>query len=232
LDNDRLINLLPAEYLPEPEFKAFPIFAAILIILTLAYIYFDFDRDVRKFKRLKQNVVDIDKINGDYIVEAQEFIDVQANARFIRSYIGVIPTMVLQAPDYWEIYNEIERNLPDDTWVNTLRFRPGAKRGWPALTVSFFSRGYAFAGPLQTYDSLTDTPEHPTRFTNLKMNGYRRMNVGGGPAAAFEISMEIGYPLPRELDESMLAEITSKIAKPAEAEAKETDSADVKEPEE
>lgn len=232
MDNDRLINLLPAEYLPEPEFKAFPIFAAILIILTLVSIYLDFNRDNRKVGRLKQQVAEIEKTNQDSIVEAQEFIDAQANARFIRSYIGVIPRLVLQAPDYWEIYNEIERNLPDDTWVNALRFRPGVKQGWPAITVTFFSRGYAFTGPLQTYDGLMNTSEHPTRFTNLKMEGYRRMNVGGGPVAAFEIKMEVEYPLPYELDESMLAQIVSDIVIPADVEAKDEDSADVEEPEE
>jgi len=204
LDKDRLVNLLPEEYLPEPEFKAFPIFAAVLIILTVLSVYFEYDRDNRRVVNLKKDVTQIEAQNQEYILEAEEFIDAQANARFIRSYLGVIPKLVLQAPDYWEIYNEIEKNLPEDTWVNTIRFRPGVKPGWPDLTVNFYSRGYGFNSPLQTYDGLMDTPAHPTRFRGLQMEGYRRVNVGGGPAAAFEIKMEVKYPLPIVVPEEEL----------------------------
>ena len=196
MDNDRLVNLLPEEYLPEPDFKAFPIFASVLIILALLSVYFEYNTDSSKVVQAKNQAERIQQENNDLIDEAQQFIDAQANARFIRSYLGVIPKLVLQAPDYWEIYNEIERNLPEDTWVSNIRFRPGVKVGWPDLTVTFFSRGYGFNGPLQTYDSLTDTEENITRFKSLRMDGYQRMMVGGGPAATFDIHMEVKYPLP------------------------------------
>jgi len=194
LDSDRLINLLPEEYLPEPEFKAFPLFAAALIILTLLFIWVRYQADDRMVRDLKAEVDRLTQANEVNLVAAEEFLEVQANARFLRSYIAVIPNMVLQAPDYWEIYNEIEELLPEDTWVTSVTFRPGGGGRWPDLVISFLSRGYGFYGPLATYDAFKGTPEHPTRFRNLRMTGYTRAMVGGAHAATYQISMEIRLP--------------------------------------
>lgn len=196
MDKDRLINLLPEEYLPEPEFKAFPIFAAVLIILTVLFLYLSFTREDRMVKNLRNEVQQLTAQNEAAIAEVDEFLEVQANARFLRSYLRVIPTVVLQSPDYWAIYNEIEELLPEDTWVTSVDFRGGRGR-WPDIVVSFLSRGYGFYGPLATYDAMKGTPENPTRFRNLRMGGYQRTMVGGAPAAEFQIHMEV--KLPREV---------------------------------
>ncbi len=194
MDKDRLINLLPEEFLPEPEFKAFPIFAAVLIIATVLFIWFQIQADDRTVKNIKRQAETIGERNKQHQVEAEEFLKIQANARFIRSYLAVIPRIVLQAPDYWAIYNEIENDLPEDTWVQSVSFRGGKPTKWPEVTVSFLSRGYGFNGPLVTYDSLKGTAEHPTRFKNLRMGGYRRTLAAGAPAATFEIKMEVKFP--------------------------------------
>jgi len=193
LDKDRLINLLPAEYLPEPEFKAFPIFAAALIILTILFVWLSWQRDDKMVKDLRSRNGALQTENAQRLVEAQEFIDVQANARFITSYLVIVPSMIVEAPDYWEIYNEIERLLPDDTWVTSVTFRPGRK-AWPDVVVGFLSRGYGFYGPLATYDSFKGTPEKPTRFKNIRMAGYSRTFVGGSPATVYQIQMQVRYP--------------------------------------
>jgi len=197
LDRDRLINLLPEEYLPEPEFKAFPIFAAVLLILTVLFLYLSFQRDDRVVKELRAQVDSLATQNQASIAEVDEFLEIQANARFLSSYLAVIPNMVLQSPDYWAIYNEIEELLPEETWVTSVNFRRGRGK-WPDVVVSFLSRGYGFYGPLATYDAMKGTPESPTRFRNLRMGGYQRTMVGGTPAAQFQIHMEVA--LPREVE--------------------------------
>jgi len=190
---DRLVNLLPEEYLPEPEFKAFPIFAAVLIILTLLFVYMQYQGDSKRARDIRIRANQLTDENTRRMEEVQDFIEIQATARFIRSYIAVIPNMVLQAPDYWEIYNEVERFLPEDTWLQSLTFRP-VGRGWPDVQINCLSRGYSFNGPLLTYDTLKGTSENPTRFRNLRMNGYRRIMVAGTPAASFTIRMGVRYP--------------------------------------
>ena len=194
MDSDRLINLLPEEYLPEPEFKAFPIFAAALIIATLLFVWLRYQNDMGRVMNLKNQLRTAREANEARLVQVQEFIDIQANARFIRSYAAVIPRMVLQAPDYWEIYNEIERLLPEEVWVQGITFRKGRSK-WPDVVVDCLSRGYSFNGPLLTYDHLKGSTENPTRFKNLRMAGYRRVTAGGGPAAAFTIHMEVKFPI-------------------------------------
>jgi hypothetical protein len=200
LDRDRLINLLPEEYLPEPEFKAFPIFAAVLIILTVLFVYVRFQADVRAEASIKQELASAQQANLARINQVNEFLEIQANARFIRSYFAVIPNMVLQAPDYWEIYNEVERLLPEDTWVKNLVFRTRPKK-WPTIAIDFLSKGYSFHGPLATYDAFTGTPDDPTRFTHLYMGGYQRSIIGGSPTASFQITMEIKYPTAEDTGE-------------------------------
>jgi hypothetical protein len=196
LDKDRLINLLPEEYLPEPEFKAFPIFAAVLIILTVLFIYLNYQKDNKVVLDKNSQLRALQAQNQASIAEVDEFLEIQANARFLRSYLAVIPNMVLQSPDYWAIYNEIEDLLPEETWVTSVNFRRG-RGAWPDIVVNFLSRGYGFYGPLATYDAMKGTPQSPTRFRNLRMGGYQRTMVGGTPAAQFQIQMEV--TLPREV---------------------------------
>lgn len=195
MDKDRLINLLPEEYLPEPEFKAFPIFAAVLIILTVLLIWFRFQTDNQTLRRLKQNLEAATAANEKKIEQVQEFVDVQANSRFIASYVAVVPNLVLQAPDYWEIYNEVEELLPEDTWVKSISFKGGSGKKWPALVLDCLSRGYSYNGPLNTFDRLKGTSEDVTRFRNIQMKGYRREMFAGGPAVAYIIQMEVKYPI-------------------------------------
>jgi hypothetical protein len=190
---DRLINLLPEEYLPEPEFKAFPIFAAALVILTVLFIWFQYQADIRGVTHLRRQLAEIRTENDQYMIDAQAFVDVQANARFISSYLGIIPRVVQMAPDYWEIYNEIERHLPDDTWVTSVAFRPG-RGSMPRLVINFLSKGYSFNGPLQTYDSFKGTNQNPTRFKALRMGGYSRTFIQGIPLATFQIQMDVRQP--------------------------------------
>ncbi len=190
---DRLINLLPEEYLPEPEFKAFPIFAAALIILSILFVWFQYKNDETVVKQVKTDLQTVQARVDSQKEEAQEFLSIQANARFIRSYLAIIPTVVMESPDYWEIYNDIEKNLPEDTWVTRIAFT-GSRGPFPGLTVDFLSRGYSFNGPLQTFDSLKGTAESPTRFKNLRMGGYSRTNLGGTTAATFTILMDVRLP--------------------------------------
>lgn len=193
MDKDRLINLLPEEYLPEPEFKAFPFFAAGAIILTLLSVFLTYQKDDGNARALTAQRDGLIKSNADKVVEANQFTDIQANSRFIASYLAVIPNMVLQAPDYWEIYNMIEELLPEDTWVRTVTFRNRAM-AWPDLVLDCVSRGYSYNGPLVTYDRFKGTDENPTRFANIRMGGYQRAVVDGSPGVSFQIQMQIRYP--------------------------------------
>jgi len=193
LDKDRLINLLPEEYLPEPEFKAFPIFAAGLVIITLLLIFVQYKTDDSTARGLNKQVADLTKANATRVDRVKEFTEAQANARFISSYVAVIPNMVLQAPDYWEIYNQIEKLLPEDTWVSAITFRGGGK-AWPEIALDCISRGYSYNGPLLTYDQMKGTADHPTRFDNIRMAGYKRIMLGGSPGVSFQILMGVQYP--------------------------------------
>ena len=200
MDNDRLINLLPEEYRPEPEFKAFPIFAAALIIGTILLVFLQYQADNRAVLSLKSRLTQLQAENEQRLKEVDEFIQVQKNARFISSYVAVIPKMVLQAPDYWEIYNEIERLLPEDTWVRSIVFKKG--RGpWPDIFMDCYSKGYSSSGPLLTYDRFRGTPDNPTRFRNVRMGGYQRVNLEGTPGWNFQIQMEIKLSPPKKARE-------------------------------
>lgn len=193
MDKDRLINLLPEEYLPEPEFKAFPVFAAGLVILTLVLIGLQYRTDNANVRNLKSNLAKLTADNEKRVEQVKEFTEVQANSRFIASYVAVIPKMVLQAPDYWEIYNEIERLLPEDTYVKSVVFRGGGKK-WPEVALDCVSRGYSYNGPLLTFDQMKGKPDKPTRFDNIRMGGYKRIMIGGSPGVSFQILMGVLYP--------------------------------------
>lgn len=195
MDRDRLINLLPEEYLPEPEFKAFPVFAAALIILTLVFIWLRFQKDDAYVRALKAETDALVALNKQKIDQAEEFTQVQANARYIASYLAVIPNMVLEAPDYWQIYNEIERLLPEDTWVRAITFRGGGGGKWPDVVLDCVSLGYSYNGPLLAYDRFKGTAENPTRFYNIRMGGYQRIMLAGSPGVSFQIQMGVRYPI-------------------------------------
>lgn len=206
MDNDRLINLLPDEYLPEPEFKAFPIFAAALIILTILFVYTSYQRDRLMIQEVTTEYNAIEQRITGKAGQAMPFVDIQANARFISSYFGIIPSMVLRSPDYWEIYSEVERLLPESTWVQSLQFRGGAG-GWPSLQINFLSKGYSFEGPLATYDAFLGKPgEPPTRFRALQMAGYQRARVAGGAGASFTIRMQTNMPTSMRIEDKGIQE--------------------------
>lgn len=188
MDKDRLINLLPEEYLPEPEFKGFAIFAAVLVIVTLLGIFMQYQRDDGKLKGFQAEHAQLVQEKMDRMEGVAEFQEIQANARFIRSYLAVIPQMVLQAPDYWELYSEIERLLPEDTWITRLAWHPGRKK-WHDITIECLSKGYSFSGPLNTYDAM----EGSTRFENVRMASYQLTSIGGNPAASYTIHMEVKF---------------------------------------
>ncbi|MCX6646494.1 MAG: hypothetical protein NTY09_09075 [bacterium] len=200
MDKDKLINLLPEEYLPEPEFKIFPIFAAVLIILTILFVYMSYQRDQRMVTKAERDYKEIEARVGQKLTDAMPFLEIQRNARFISSYFGVIPNMVLQAPDYWEIYNELERLLPERTWIANMAFRAGAIT-WPNLTINFLSKGYSFEGPLTTYDNFLGKPDVPTRFRGLQMDGYQRVNVGPDPGSSFTLLMRVAFPTSMRIED-------------------------------
>ena len=193
MNKDKLINLLPEEYLPEPEFKAFPIFAAVLIILTILFVYMSYQKDKMMVSRAEAEYKQIEARVMSKLGEGVPFVEIQRNARFISSYFGVIPNMVLQAPDYWEIYNEVERLLPERTWVQGLVFRGGVV-GSPNVSINFLSKGYSFEGPLTTYDNFAGKPGERTRFLAIQMNGYQRIMLGPEPGSSFTLAMRADYP--------------------------------------
>lgn len=200
MDKDRLINLLPEEYLPEPEFKAFPIFAAALIILTILFVYVSYQKDQLMIQKVNSDYNTIEqRITGKF-GKALPFVDIQANARFISSYFFIIPNMVLRSPDYWEIYNEIERLLPENTWVQGLVFRGGV-RGFPSLHINFLSKGRSFEGPLATYDAFLGKPGEFNRFRGLQMGGYQRTRVAGGAGSSFMIRMQTNMPTTMRIED-------------------------------
>lgn len=201
MDNDRLINLLPEEYLPEPEFKAFPIFASALIILAILFVYMSYQKDALEVRNAQADYTVIEQRVTGKLDQVVPYIDIQANARFISSYFGIIPSMVLRSPDYWEIYSEVERLLPENTWVQSLVFRGGA-RGMPSLNINFLSKGRSFEGPLATYDAFLGKPgEPPTRFRGLQMGGYQRTRFAGGAGASFMIRMQTNMPISMRIED-------------------------------
>ncbi|HEX9745392.1 MAG TPA: hypothetical protein VGB30_08185 [bacterium] len=202
MNNDKLINLLPEEYLPEPEFKAFPILAAVLILATVGFVFLTYTSDANRVKKLKNDKASIIAQNEQRYIDAQAFREIQANSRFISSYVAVIPNMVLQSPDYWEIYNEVEEHMPEDTWITQMRFLNVPGR-WPDVVLDCISRGYSFNNALDTLDALTGNVEKRTRFKNVVfVNGYQRDAIEGGPVVKFQIRMSVKYPSPETESDS------------------------------
>ena len=133
---DKYINLLPREYLPEPEFKLFWVLAIVAIGFLGWYLYGQWnvlsveltDKEAKNAKIIEKNDSNIPKIVPIPVI--------QANSRMILSYLYNLPGIIELGPDWLNVYIELENQIPLGMWVERMSFVGGNDRGvWPGITI-------------------------------------------------------------------------------------------------
>jgi hypothetical protein len=139
---DLYINLLPREYLPEPEFKLFWVFA-ILLVGALGYYLFTQYTDLNDTLNDREAANEtLKKENDDKIRNIVPVPVIQASSRLILSYLYSLPGIIELGPDWLNVYVQLENEIPPGMWVERMSFVGGNDQGvWPGITIVGFSTG-------------------------------------------------------------------------------------------
>jgi len=189
---DILLNLLPREYLPEPEFKAFPIVAVILVGLLGFMLYTRWAQDN---KALADEIALNDKTTADNNVKIAKVIPVpviQANSRYILSYLYILPGLIDLGPDWLNIYIELENNLSVGLWIENMAFSGGNDQGvWPGIKITGISSA---PQAVEKVLNLSEDLENSDQFINVNLRGWQWTNLpDGGAGVIFNMDMGIEH---------------------------------------
>lgn len=187
---DLLLNLLPREYLPEPEFKLFPVVAIIAILLLCGWLYTKWDAD----RELLAQEIDAEKKvaqdNNAKIVQVIPVPVIQANSRYILSYLYLLPGLIDLGPDWLNIYNELENNMPAGLWVDRMAFVGGNDKGvWPGIKITGISSA---PNAVEKVLNLTEDLEESSQFIGVTLRGWQWVDLPeGGFGVTFQMDMGI-----------------------------------------
>ncbi|MBU1024293.1 hypothetical protein KKB99_08440 [bacterium] len=169
MNDDYLINLLPSEYVPKPEFRGFPLFILIVLAFVAVFIFAD---NVRVTNRI-QNLESVKQTNEDTIKRrtplALEALDVQARSRMLFSYGTSIWVMLHQSPPWVDVYNEIEEMVPDGMWIDSLTLAGSGEKKWPSINMVGLVAGDEWSTVIDFYSLMLD-PD--SKFDKVKISGY------------------------------------------------------------
>ena len=187
---DLFINLLPREYLPEPEFKLFFVFA-ILFIGGLGWILFSQWQamDVEYQAKVTEN----DKLqveNDSNIIKIVPIPVIQANSRYILSYLHTLPGIIELGPDWLNVYIQLENEIPGGVWMESMSFVGGNDQGvWPGIII----RGVSTEPQaVEKVLNLAEDLENSNQFIGLTLRGWEWVNLdGGGRGVSFQMDMGI-----------------------------------------
>jgi hypothetical protein len=187
---DILLNLLPREYLPEPEFKAFPIFAIIFIAGLCALLYIRWDQDNKALANEIAMNQKVTEDNSEKIVQVIPVPTIQANSRYILSYLYTLPGLINLGPDWLNVYIALEDNLPTGLWIENMAFAGGNDKGvWPGIKINGISSA---PQAVEKVLNLAEDLENSSQFINVNLRGWQWINLpDGGPAVMFSIDMGI-----------------------------------------
>ena len=188
MNDDYLINLLPSEYLPKPEFKGFPLFVIAVLVLVGVFVFLDNTRITGRINTLEEL-----KINQTALVSrrtplALEALDVQARSRVLFSYGVSIWVMLHQTPPWIDVYNEIEESIPKGMWIESLTLVGGGEKKWPSFTMVGIVAGNRPETVLDFYALMLD-PD--SKFEKVKISGYTFIKHDRRDAVMFNMRFSI-----------------------------------------
>lgn len=187
---DLYINLLPREYLPEPEFKFFW-FVAIFFIGVLGYYLFTQWTDLNTVLADKETLnAEIVKKNDAHIREIYPVPVIQANSRMILSYLYNLPGIIELGPDWLNVYIELENQIPAGMWVERMSFVGGNDQGiWPGIVIVGVSTApQAIEKVLDFGQDL----ENSKQFTGTTLRYWKWIDLPeGNKGVTFQIDMGI-----------------------------------------
>jgi hypothetical protein len=188
MSDDYLINLLPSEYQPKPEFKGFPFFVLVLVILTVAFVYFDWRRENRMLKVEKRKLTKVTQEVSDARPLAMQALHVQARSRMLFSYGVTVWSMIHQNPPWVDVYNEIEESLPEGMWIDTLQMVGGGERKWPSYSMTGMVGGKETETVIKFYEHML-APE--SKFEKVSISGYQFAKLKDREVTTFNLKFAL-----------------------------------------
>jgi hypothetical protein len=188
MNDDYLINLLPSEYLPKPEFKGFPVFFIILIAAVALYCFQDYTRLQRKFEDWQGQKQTLDALIQKNNKDAVSSLDVQARSRMLYAYGISVWSWLHQNPPWINVYNEIEESIPEGMWIQSLKLVGGSEKKWPSISMVGMVAGNEPETVLDFYSKML---EPNSKFEKVKISGYTFIKVKGKDAITFNMTFHL-----------------------------------------
>ncbi len=188
MNDDYLINLLPSEYLPKPEFKGFLIFLFAVLAIVALFIVWDYTRVTNRVEILEGSRDIKDALVKKRTPLAMEALDVQARSRVLVSYGASIWAMMHQIPPWIEVYNEIEESIPKGMWIESLILVGGGEKKWPSFTMVGLVAGNQPNTVMDFYELMLD-PD--CKFDKVKISGYTFIKYDDQDAVQFNMKFSI-----------------------------------------
>jgi hypothetical protein len=188
MNDDYLINLLPSEYLPKPEFKGFPVFILALLLFTGLFVFQDYTRIMNKLNYLETEKITQTTLIKNRTPGAMKSLGLQARSRMLFSYGISIWAVMHQTPPWVDVYNEIEVMIPDGMWIESLKLTGGGESKWPNFTLVGLVAGNEPGIVLDFYEKMLD-PE--SKFEKVKISGYTFTRFNGQDAVTFNMRFSL-----------------------------------------
>lgn len=188
MNDDYLINLLPSEYLPKPEFKGFPIFILVLLFIVGFFIYVDYMSITNKLSSLESEKATQATLIKNKTPDAMKSLSLQARSRMLFSYGISIWAVMHQNPPWVDVYNEIEVMIPDGMWIESLKLVGGGESKWPSFTMVGLVAGEQPDIVLDFYEKMLD-PE--SKFEKVKISGYTFTRFNKQEAVTFNMRFSL-----------------------------------------
>ena len=185
MSEDYLINLLPSEYQPKPEFKGFIVFFIILVAAVLLFCFQDYTRLQRKQETWEFSKKDLSTTVQRRFAEAQASLHVQARSRMLFSYAVSIWVALHQNPPWVDVYNEIEESIPEGMWIESLKLVSGSETRWPSFMMVGMVAGKEPGTLLDFYEKMLDKG---SKFEKVKISGYQYIKRKGQDAITFNMT--------------------------------------------
>jgi hypothetical protein len=188
MSEDYLINLLPSEYLPKPEFKGFIVFFIVLISAVALFCFQDYTRLQRNLETWQFETKDLQTTVQRRFADAQTSMDIQARSRMLLSYAVSIWVTLHQNPPWIDVYNEIEENIPEGMWIENLKLVGGSEKKWPSFNMVGMVAGKEPETLLDFYEKMLDKD---SKFDKVKISGYTYIKRKGQDAITFNMTFSI-----------------------------------------
>jgi hypothetical protein len=184
------INLLPREYLPEPEFKLFWVFAIVLVGVLGWLLYRDYSVLAADLASKQAQNAELIKKNNENIPQVVPVPVIQANSRYILSYLYTLPGLIKLGPDWLNVYLEVENVIPTGLWIDSMNFVGGNDKGaWPGISITGIStEPQAVDKVLNFAEALEKSPQ----FIGVTLRGWQWVDLpDNNSGVTFQLGMGI-----------------------------------------